>query len=477
MASAQPSVLYEEAKIRMLAAILPYEANKTWTIGAVNIEGNRITKNQIVFREIPLKVGMRVTAGELPDWIERCRQNLVNTLLFLEVIPTIDSIRDELIYFSFKLKERWYIMPLPYFEIIDRNANQWMVEQKASLKRVNYGINFLWDNLTGRRDLLRLNFINGYNRDYQIYYERPYIGRRLEHGFVVGASFSRQKQIAFANDRHKQIFYPDRVESDIDFVRTHLQIEGGYTYRKGAHYRHGVRLKYIRQTIADSISELINAGKDKSYRPFFPDNRNRLEFLHAEYYFQLLKLDNNAYPWKGTGLGVYLTQRGLGLSNMNLWQLYVKAGQYLPLGRKNALSFLGLGLVRLPFNQPTFNLAGLGYGDMYMRGLEYYVMDCVAGGVLKTTLRNELFQINLPTVFRKSDKYHTIPFKFFAKIYGDLGAAHLPFSNAGILNNRLLYTYGLGLDMITYYDFVAQFDYSFNQLGEKGLFLHFRQEF
>ena len=38
----------------MLAAILPYEENKTWTIAAVNIEGNKITKNHIVYREIPL---------------------------------------------------------------------------------------------------------------------------------------------------------------------------------------------------------------------------------------------------------------------------------------------------------------------------------------------------------------------------------------------------------------------------------------
>jgi hypothetical protein len=58
-----------------------------------------------------------------------------------------------------------------------------------------------------------------------------------------------------------------------------------------------------------------------------------------------------------------------------------------------------------------------------------------------------------------------------------VGAAHYPFPNRSVLNNTLIYTYGFGLDILGYYDFVAQIDVSANQLGEKGLFLHLRQEF
>jgi hypothetical protein len=115
--------------------------------------------------------------------------------------------------------------------------------------------------------------------------------------------------------------------------------------------------------------------------------------------------------------------------------------------------------------------------DIYVRGLEYYLINCVAGGILKTTLRREIFNLNVSTVFKKSDKYKKIPFKIVGKIYNDLGAAHLPFTNSSFLNNRLLYSFGFGLDILSYYDFIAQFDFSANQLGEKGLFLHLRQEF
>ena len=53
----------------------------------------------------------------------------------------------------------------------------------------------------------------------------------------------------------------------------------------------------------------------------------------------------------------------------------------------------------------------------------------------------------------------------------------MPVFTNSILNNKLLYTYGAGFDVLSYYDFVAKIEYSFNQLGEKGLFLHIRRDF
>ena len=38
-------------------------------------------------------------------------------------------------------------------------------------------------------------------------------------------------------------------------------------------------------------------------------------------------------------------------------------------------------------------------------------------------------------------------------------------------------TGGLGVDVVTFYDFILRFDYSFNQLGQKGLFLHVKNDF
>jgi hypothetical protein len=44
--------------------------------------------------------------------------------------------------------------------------------------------------------------------------------------------------------------------------------------------------------------------------------------------------------------------------------------------------------------------------------------------------------------------------------------------NSNKLSNTLLRTAGIGLDIISIYDFVFKIDYSVNQLGDKGLYLH-----
>ncbi|MBK6381936.1 MAG: hypothetical protein IPF69_00450 [Chitinophagaceae bacterium] len=51
---------------------------------------------------------------------------------------------------SVEVKERWYLFPVPVFKPIDRNLNQWLVEQNASLDRVNYGIKLYYNNVSGK---------------------------------------------------------------------------------------------------------------------------------------------------------------------------------------------------------------------------------------------------------------------------------------------------------------------------------------
>jgi hypothetical protein len=70
-----------------------------------------------------------------------------------------------------------------------------------------------------------------------------------------------------------------------------------------------------------------------------------------------------------------------------------------------------------------------------------------------------------------------IPFSFYAKTFADAGYSHSKLNNDSRLGNRLLYTGGFGLDVLTLYDINIMLQYSFNQLGEKGLFLHARGGF
>lgn len=107
-----------------------------------------------------------------------------------------------------------------------------------------------------------------------------------------------------------------------------------------------------------------------------------------------------------------------------------------------------------------------------MRGYEYYVVDGVAGGVVNATLARQLanFSLNLPVLKKYTSRL--IPLKIYGKVYGNTGYVHNPRPGFNQLANKMMYGGGFGLDILTDYDFTLKLDFSFNQLGENGLYLH-----
>jgi hypothetical protein len=62
-------------------------------------------------------------------------------------------------------------------------------------------------------------------------------------------------------------------------------------------------------------------------------------------------------------------------------------------------------------------------------------------------------------------------------VYGNTGYVYNPEPGYNYLNNRLLYSGGVGLDIVLFNDFVIKLEYSANQFREKGLYLHKRDYF
>jgi hypothetical protein len=105
-------------------------------------------------------------------------------------------------------------------------------------------------------------------------------------------------------------------------------------------------------------------------------------------------------------------------------------------------------LVKAPFNQPYFNQRLLGYGDFFMQGYEYYVIDGVAGGIQKQFNQGDPeFRFSCK---KKEDVIpYRIPFRAYAKTFVNAGYAYHPDPETNKLNNRMLYSWGVGIDIIT----------------------------
>jgi hypothetical protein len=181
-----------------------------------------------------------------------------------------------------------------------------------------------------------------------------------------------------------------------------------------------------------------------------------------------------SYPLNGIVFETALTRRGVD-RDMNLWQLSVRLTRSWPIAYKLWFGIQNIDVLKLPLSQPFYNQGLLGYADMYLRGLDRYVVDGTAGGILRNTLFRELFNRNLP--IRHSGSHDHIPLRIYATVFTDYGYAYNSDFKANSLVNRMLYTAGFGIDLVTGYDLSFKLDYSFNQLGQNGLFLHIRNDF
>ncbi|MBK7305782.1 MAG: hypothetical protein IPI88_01355 [Chitinophagaceae bacterium] len=160
----------------------------------LQVTGTKQTKVYIVYREIQFKKGDSIVLADLYKELEQARFQVYNTTLFNEVKFELIALDAANVHINVQVLERWYLYPVPQFKWIDRNFNEWYRTYKASLSRVNYGIKFVHYNLSGRRDQLRIYFINGYTRNVSFSYTAPYSNKKTNRGFYHWWRLSAKKR-------------------------------------------------------------------------------------------------------------------------------------------------------------------------------------------------------------------------------------------------------------------------------------------
>lgn len=428
-------------------------------VNDILLSGYKRTKPYIILREVPFKKGENLTIAELNNKLALCKQQLMYTSLFVDVEVSPLRIDSAHVFIHIHVKERWYLFPIPYFKIVSRNFNTWWYEEKRRLDRVEYGLKFQQNNATGRNDNLNLWFVNGFTQQLSLRYENPNLGKKLQHGINVGFGYRRNRELNFAMDSvkpNKWNFY----KNEDRFLISQRFVDFSYTYRPAIRTRHSFRAAYGFFTLDSSVVKL---NPD-----YFGNGAAQLGYFDIAYNMSYRNLDYIPYPMKGFAVEANISQR---FGKNSYTELTARTTNSFSLGKKSSFQLQAVGILRAPFHQPYISNGLMGSADTYMRGLEYYVIQGVAGGILRSTLKHELLSFNIRNPIN-SKSHDKIPFRLFIKGYSDLGYSYLP--NAGIsrLNNKLLRTGGFGLDIITFYDVVLRFEYTFNQLGERDLFFH-----
>jgi outer membrane protein assembly factor BamA len=426
-------------------------------ISAIEIEGNNKTKNYIILRELPYHVGDYIAKDSLDYYNTVAQQQLFNTSLFTEAIVAYNT-NDSLNYtIKIQLKERWYFFPIPYFRWVDRNFSQWWQQEHRSLDRVNYGINLRASNFTGNNDKLTLGLISGYTQQALLRYQFPYLDKKLHYGIAFGVQYFTQKEINTSTAFDKQIFYKTE-----NIMQKGNRSYVNFLYRPNLYERHTLQIGVGNNEISDTAFLIQPA--------FLPNYSKSFSYVDLSFSFSRVKFDYNAYPTNGAATEFSAYHRFSNKSDLTSIQFRkvlakpFSAHDFFIVESNTSIKFLA--------NHNYTDAKLMGYGNLQLNGLEYYVVDGNAGSVFKAewhhalgsyTVKNIIFKKTLPEV-----KY-----RFWLKAFTNLGYVYAdrPINNSK-LSNTLLRTAGVGLYIIIIYDFVLKIDYSLNQLGDKGLYLH-----
>jgi outer membrane protein assembly factor BamA len=429
------------------------------SINNIIITGNRKTKPVIILREISFKAGEAYDLEELLKKFEQSRKQLMNTSLFHTVTVAAKNFEGNTVDVIITVRERWYIFPFPYFKPVDRNLNEWIVAQKASLSRINYGVKLLYNNFTGHKDNLKFYFFGGYTKQVSFSYDKPYIDKKLRWGMNVSFAVGKNHEVNYNTINDKQVFLKDKE----DYIRNFAMARVEIIYRRAIKTSHRFGIAYTLERVKDTVVALNPL--------YFKSGRNSIQFPDIYYTMSHYNVDYIPYPTKGYAAEVSIGKRGMN-NITNLWHLSVKGSASWHLGPKSFINVNSFAAISVPFKQPYFNQHFLGYGDVFLQGYEYYVVDGVAGGYLKTSLNKEFINFNIRVPARKNKAPERIPVRIFGKIFGNAGYVYNPQPGDNQLSNTMLYSGGVGIDILTFYDVTFKLEWTFNQLGQNGLFLH-----
>ncbi len=454
--------------VSVAAAASPKDTTSYELIG-IEISGLKKTKEAVVRRELPFREGDNIEGEALMDKLGEGERQLMNTGLFLTArihLAVIDSTAKQ-ISLAVLLQEAWYIYPIPLVELADRNFNVWWVEQGAALNRINVGILFTHNNFSGWNDELKVGTKYGYTQSVSLGYRFPYANEAQTLGVFSEMYLARNREINYATEADRQAFY----QSTADFIYWRSRLTGGLIYRPRLYTTQEWALTYYNNRVDEAVAEELNPS-------FLGGGRVRQQYLSLRYRLQYDRRDVWPYPWRGHYLSAMIEADGMGIfPDRRDLTIYGQAEKYFPFSEKMTTGFslrAKWSLIREP--QPYNDNRALGFGESYLNGYEYYVIDGLDMVLLKLNLRYRLLSsfltfgeiVPFPNLRR-------IPLRLFANLTGGCGYVNAPFAEeSNTLPNRLLWGGGPALDVVFFYGTTLQLQYSVNDLAEGGFFVHFK---
>ena len=215
------------------------------TISEIVISGNKVTKEEIIIRELEFKKSDNLSISDLNEKIKKSKYNLINLKIFNFVEINHTKIDNE-IKINIDVVEQWYIWPYPIFEISERNFNTWWKEFSKSkfsdFSRLNYGVFLNWNNFRGRNEILLLKFRKGFKEHYLLSYQIPYFNKQQNIGINTNLQLFRRKKSFYKTEKNRLVYYED----ENNFTTRDYEIHTELLYRNKLNKSHLFYLYYVK---------------------------------------------------------------------------------------------------------------------------------------------------------------------------------------------------------------------------------------
>lgn len=458
------------------------KSNKRLRVSRLYIEGNKITKESTILRELTFREGSDIHLSQIDSMISVSTQNLINTSLFhyvtitydtISIVKSNDNINKEsdggidnmdIINSSFTInvEERWYWWPLIEMRLEERNMTSWL--KKMDMDRITFNTGIKIYNLFGLGHKFEMMGMFGFEQGIGFKYSKMALNKKKTKYLKIEASYTKNKMVDYITKNNKtQHFKSNSV------LKETAEVSATITTRNHFRTMHNLTFSFQYSKIADSVF-IMNPN-------YWGTNDNQNRLFGVEYNYTRDYRNYNKYPTEG----FYLVLGGKAGESHGFKFAY--AGIYADLQRYIKLSDRWFYSTAIKYSSliksnSAFILdQGVGYENANLAGYELYVIDgqhyIVSNNSIKyNLLPKKIVKLNFIKNWRRFNKPH---FTIYGKVLLDMGYVYqgdrtLSKINGNNYQNKFLLGTGIGIDLITYYDVILSVGYTFNSFG-KGNFI------
>lgn len=407
---------------------LYYRGNYSVLLDSIKIAGNEITEEIIILRELTFGIGDTLN-HELASFN---RERIYSLDIFNEVKLKPIKVDDKNILII-EVEESWYIYPLPFVRLKDKD---W--------EKISYGIAVSLKNFRGRNETLRGVVAFGFDPSFSFSYLNPNLVYKhdLFLHTVLGFNTSTNKSTT-AEELHGESFeqkiYFGRVTFGKRFgLYNRFALKTGYDYVETPFYIKGVNASDSR------IDRTVMIGASYTY-----DTR---DLAH--------------YPSSGIYAFVNYEFKGLGINNINYRVGNLDFREYRKFFNKLTAKWRFAIRHTAGSTVPFYDYSYLGYSERvrgYFHSSKREGNDRIIGSVELNYPVIEETRINLYFIPLLPKSLLSYRVALISELFVDTGTTRLQGETLSIKNFDTGYGGGLSVLFLPY--FVMRFELAFNEQG------------